>query len=106
MFHNVWVAGHERGTSAHGVPLEITEPELINEGTVGTMAGLQIAERKEPGLGLALLNEFFPGRLEAKEEKFWKEASEKFTMLRGGKEDERQRERQQLEMQYKKSSTF
>ena len=76
MLHNVLVAGYKRGTSAHGVPLDTDKPYLINDEPGNVMDGLQAAERKEPGLGLALLKVFFPGRLRAHEEDFWQEAAE------------------------------
>ena len=71
MFHNILVAGYKRGTSAHGVPLDTHNPHLINDQPGNVMDGLKAAEREEPGLGLALLKVFFPGRLKAEEEQFW-----------------------------------
>ena len=46
-------------------------------------------ERKETGLGLALLKVFFPGRLRAHEEDFWQKAAEN---LAKKTEEKRQRE--------------
>ncbi len=60
MFHNVWVAGRERTTAAHGIPLDTDAPVLVNDREGNVMDGLKLAEQKEPGLGLALLKVFFP----------------------------------------------
>ena len=76
MLHNIIVAGYKRGTSAHGVPLDTDNPHLINDVPGNVMNGLKAAERKEPGLGLALLKVFFPGRLRADEEQFWQRAAD------------------------------
>lgn len=76
MLHNVLVAGYKRGTLAHGVPLDTDNPSLVNDEPGNVMEGLQAAERKEPGLGLALLKVFFPGRLRVHEEEFWQEAAD------------------------------
>ena len=87
MLHNVLVAGYKRGTLAHGIPLDTDKPYLINDEPGNVMRGLQTAERKEPGLGLALLKIFFPGRLRLHEEKFWQEAAENLA-----KQEKRQKE--------------
>jgi hypothetical protein len=57
MLQNVWVAGRTRNPCEHGIPLEYDDKV---ERERGVEAVLDDAEKKLPGLGLALLEHFFP----------------------------------------------
>ena len=57
MLQNVWVAGRTRLPEEHGIPLEHYETVQRDRGVESV---LNDAEKKLPGLGLALLEHFFP----------------------------------------------
>ncbi|CAF9940720.1 hypothetical protein IMSHALPRED_002139 [Imshaugia aleurites] len=88
MFHNLWVAGHARTTSAHGIPLDIENAKCLTHSAKGVMDGLMKAERTEPGVGLALLKVYFPGRLSPDEDEWWAKRTKRFVK---SIEDERKR---------------
>ena len=90
MFHNIYVAGQRRTTLAHGIPLDADGAVLVNDRKGNVMDGLMLAETKQPGLGLALLREFFPGRLDRNEEAWWTKASMEY----GNKLEETKRKKQ------------
>ena len=78
MFHNVWVAGHARTTAAHGIPLDIENAKCLTDPNKSVMKGLMKAEKTEPGVGLALLKVYFPGRLTPDEDKWWAKKTKRF----------------------------
>ncbi|KAF6221060.1 hypothetical protein HO133_002741 [Letharia lupina] len=78
MFHNLWVAGHARTTSAHGIPLDIENAKPLTDPDKSVMEGLMAAEKIEPGVGLALLKVYFPGRLRPDEDKWWAKKTKRF----------------------------
>ncbi|KAJ6581907.1 hypothetical protein B0H19DRAFT_520487 [Mycena capillaripes] len=72
MIQNTIAADAKRSPSALGLPVE--ETTSVTEKTV--FRTLQEADNFEPGVGLALLDVFFPGRLRDAEE-VWREARKK-----------------------------
>jgi hypothetical protein len=75
MVQNITVAGMPRTPSAHGIPLRESGQLKMQENK--TMALLQEAERKFPGLGLEMLGIYFEGtKLNPQEEAFWSRAKE------------------------------
>ncbi|EXJ66858.1 uncharacterized protein A1O5_10053 [Cladophialophora psammophila CBS 110553] len=78
MVHNVYAANAVRSPAAHGVP--VAEEDLrsctrikANSGE-NVMAVLKNAEQYRPGVGLAVLTTFFPGRLRKDEADLWANA--------------------------------
>jgi hypothetical protein len=67
MLQNILVAGATRRPPAYGFKLEARE---TIEGPK-VMGVLQDVEKKYPGVGLSLLNMFFPGGLRPDEEQYW-----------------------------------
>lgn len=78
MVHNLFAANIRRSPAAHGIPLKqkrLEEAErIMAEGSDRTMAVLKKAEEARPGLGLAVLKTFFPGRLRKDEAEEWEHA--------------------------------
>ncbi|KAK5217906.1 hypothetical protein LTR72_009077 [Exophiala xenobiotica] len=78
MVHNVYVANAVRQPAAHGVP--VVEENLGSctrikaESKEKAMAVLMKAEKYRPGVGLAVLTTFFPGRLDKQEAELWDKA--------------------------------
>ncbi|KAH8807570.1 hypothetical protein F5884DRAFT_857146 [Xylogone sp. PMI_703] len=80
MVHNVYVASWTRTPEGNGVPLKRNQDRKIEvpciiggEGNMSSMKTLMLAEEKRPGLGLLLLETFFPGNLDKEEAQFWKD---------------------------------
>lgn len=67
MAQNVFAAAAPRKPEAHG--LTLSESDTVEGGKV--MQTLMEAEKKYPGVGLALLTEFFPGPLRVDETVYW-----------------------------------
>jgi hypothetical protein len=78
MVHNVYTANKTRTPGAHGVPVKekpLNKCKRIQaEGRGGVMSVLKKAEEERPGLGLAVLKTFFPGRLTQDEAIEWENA--------------------------------
>jgi len=72
MVQNVLVAGAPRDPAAFGLHLELVE--VIGHRKV--MQALMKLENKHPGVGVNLVQIFFPGKLLADEERFWEEKAQ------------------------------
>lgn len=80
MLHNVYVASRQRTPEGHGVPLRRKEDgRLYVSSRIGpdeelnSMKLLMKAEETCAGIGLLLLDTFFPGNLSIEEAEFWTE---------------------------------
>jgi hypothetical protein len=76
MIQNVVAAGFTREPKAHGIPLDLinfTEIARQNLEHPGVMGTLKAAEKVAPGVGLALVDVFFPGPrvLSEEERNYW-----------------------------------
>ena len=67
MLHNIVVAVLPRRPEALGLPLEFEKCIAKRK----TMEALQEVEEKYPGVGLAMIGTFFPGRLWREEKEWW-----------------------------------
>jgi hypothetical protein len=80
MLQNILVAGATRRSQAHGIDLR--QCELV-QGT-SVMKVLQDVEDKYPGVGLSLLDMFFPGDLRPDEKTYWAERKKIFQWKKAG----------------------
>ena len=67
MFQNVWVAGSMRSSDGHGIPLKL----VGYFDTPKVEPALKAAEELYPGVGLALIQLFFPAGLRPEQTEFW-----------------------------------
>ena len=106
MAHNVLVAGAQRKSNAHGIPLEhykhpgndsffhkcplvVEDDRTVRAGKNNVMRALMAAERNQPGIGFCLLPIFFPGELRPGEEEddFWTKIKDSRTQKRSKKRE-------------------
>lgn len=82
MVHNVYAANLAWSPAARNVPSKQKQlnscERIIAEGNDRAMGVLKKAEEKRPGLGLAVLQTFFPERLGDSEAEDWRNARESF----------------------------
>ncbi|OAP60393.1 hypothetical protein AYL99_05395 [Fonsecaea erecta] len=77
MVHSVYVANAARKPAAHGVPVKVTLDKCTRIKAESEERGMDVLKKAEalrPGVGLAVLTTFFPGRRRKDEADAWANA--------------------------------